>query len=250
MTYSARRSGSPARPTRCRPAGRRSRSPSRPTGACRPASHCSERSSRSTPRPGRTRLLHDQLRPPDPLRRRPGRRPWLERIRGLRANASTLQPRGARRGAELDAGDPDELGARYAALRAPFRASRARRLLRHRPPPRRGDRRGDALARPQPDQRPGGRSSSLSSRRGGSSHRCRGGSRSVGASERFALSTGPPAEARTSRWRTAGRGAGSCRRWGSEAAGAERRCQLSSRTKTTPPTTAASRMERATVIAP
>ena len=41
---------------------------------------------------------------------------------------------------ELDSGDPDDLGARYAALRdAAARPQRARRLLRHRPPPRGGD---------------------------------------------------------------------------------------------------------------
>ena len=37
--------------------------------------------------------------------------PWQERIRGVRANAS------ARSHAELDEGDPGDLGARYAALR-------------------------------------------------------------------------------------------------------------------------------------
>ena len=43
--------------------------------------------------------------------------PWLERIRGLRANASTPQPRRARRGRGLDDGDPADLAERHAALR-------------------------------------------------------------------------------------------------------------------------------------
>ena len=49
--------------------------------------------------------------------------PWLERIRGLRANASTKSHAELDEATELDDGDPDDLGARYAAL-----ASRLPRL--------------------------------------------------------------------------------------------------------------------------
>jgi S-methylmethionine-dependent homocysteine/selenocysteine methylase len=43
---------------------------------------------------------------------------WPERIRGLRANASTMSHAELDEAEELDDGDPDDLGARYAALRA------------------------------------------------------------------------------------------------------------------------------------
>jgi S-methylmethionine-dependent homocysteine/selenocysteine methylase len=43
--------------------------------------------------------------------------PWLERIRGLRANASTLSHAELDEAEELDDGDPADLGRRYAALR-------------------------------------------------------------------------------------------------------------------------------------
>jgi S-methylmethionine-dependent homocysteine/selenocysteine methylase len=43
---------------------------------------------------------------------------WRERILGLRANASTMSHAELDEAEELDAGDPDDLGARYAALRA------------------------------------------------------------------------------------------------------------------------------------
>ena len=43
---------------------------------------------------------------------------WPERIRGLRANASTLSHAELDEAEELDDGDPDDLGDRYAALRA------------------------------------------------------------------------------------------------------------------------------------
>jgi homocysteine S-methyltransferase len=42
--------------------------------------------------------------------------PWLERIRGLRANASTMSHAELDEATELDDGDPADLGARYAAL--------------------------------------------------------------------------------------------------------------------------------------
>jgi S-methylmethionine-dependent homocysteine/selenocysteine methylase len=42
---------------------------------------------------------------------------WRERIRGLRANASTMSHDELDEAEELDDGDPHDLGARYAALR-------------------------------------------------------------------------------------------------------------------------------------
>ena len=42
---------------------------------------------------------------------------WARRIRGLRANASTKSHAELDEAEELDEGDPDDLGARYAALR-------------------------------------------------------------------------------------------------------------------------------------
>ena len=99
-------------------AGRRSRSRSRPTASCRAASRSATRSARSTRRPAAPRLLHDQLRAPDALRARARRRRrWRERIRGLRANASTKSH------AELDEAD----GARRR------RPGRSRRPLRGAP---------------------------------------------------------------------------------------------------------------------
>lgn len=44
--------------------------------------------------------------------------PWTERIRGLRANASTRSHAELDEATELDEGDPADLGARYAALRS------------------------------------------------------------------------------------------------------------------------------------
>ncbi len=43
--------------------------------------------------------------------------PWVRRIHGLRANASTKSHAELDEAEELDIGDPDDLGARYAALR-------------------------------------------------------------------------------------------------------------------------------------
>ena len=43
--------------------------------------------------------------------------PWRERIRGLRANASTMSHAELDEAPELDEGDPADLGARYAGLR-------------------------------------------------------------------------------------------------------------------------------------
>jgi S-methylmethionine-dependent homocysteine/selenocysteine methylase len=47
---------------------------------------------------------------------------WTARIRGLRANASTLSHAELDEAEELDTGDPQDLGAWYAALRAEFPA--------------------------------------------------------------------------------------------------------------------------------
>jgi S-methylmethionine-dependent homocysteine/selenocysteine methylase len=44
--------------------------------------------------------------------------PWRDRIRGLRANASTMSHDELDEAEELDNGDPADLGARYAALRS------------------------------------------------------------------------------------------------------------------------------------
>jgi homocysteine S-methyltransferase len=43
--------------------------------------------------------------------------PWLDRVRGLRANASTLSHAELDEATELDAGDPEDLARRYRALR-------------------------------------------------------------------------------------------------------------------------------------
>ncbi len=43
--------------------------------------------------------------------------PWLERIRGLRANASRRSHAELDESADLDAGNPEELGGQYRALR-------------------------------------------------------------------------------------------------------------------------------------
>src|SRR5215203_1832820 len=47
----------------------------------------------------------------------PAGEPWLPRIRGLRANASTMSHAELDEATELDAGDPDDLARRYRALR-------------------------------------------------------------------------------------------------------------------------------------
>jgi S-methylmethionine-dependent homocysteine/selenocysteine methylase len=47
-----------------------------------------------------------------------GREPWTERIRGLRANASSKSHAELDEAEELDVGDPADLGARYAGLKA------------------------------------------------------------------------------------------------------------------------------------
>jgi homocysteine S-methyltransferase len=46
-----------------------------------------------------------------------GDEPWMERIRGLRANASTMSHAELNEAPELDAGNPAELGRDYAALK-------------------------------------------------------------------------------------------------------------------------------------
>ena len=72
-----------------------------------------------------------------------GDAPWLERIRGIRANASTKSHAELDEATELDAGDPTDLGL---PLPRAARTSAApvdhRRLLRHGPPAHAGDVRG------------------------------------------------------------------------------------------------------------
>ncbi len=74
---------------------------------------------------------------------------WTERIRGLRANASTKSHAELDEAIELDAGDPADLAGRYAALdRVAAQPQRARRLLRHRSPACPGDLRGVGILNP------------------------------------------------------------------------------------------------------
>ena len=156
---------------------------------------------------------------------------------------------------ELDDGDPADLGARYAALTAASRAERARRLLRHRPPPRRRDRRRRSSA-PSPTRawrrfscrrRAVGGRPSPGWRGGSGSGALLAAARQV-RRERSAVRPGGAGERRAAA-RTAGRSPARAA-WGARARRAPpaRRCQLSSRTKTTPPTTAASTMGTTTVI--
>ena len=65
---------------------------------------------------GGARLLHAQLRAPDPLRGRARGAVGAGGSAALRANASS-EPRGTRRGDELDAGDPADLAQRYVGLK-------------------------------------------------------------------------------------------------------------------------------------
>ncbi len=68
--------------------------------------------------------------------------PWLDRVRGLRANASPKSHAELDEAEELDEGDPAELAAGYSGSAAETAESeRRRRVLRHRPPPRRRDQR-------------------------------------------------------------------------------------------------------------
>ena len=70
----------------------------------------------------------------------------LERVRGLRANASTRSHAELDEADELDQGDPDDLAARYRELRPLLPGpQRRRRLLRHRRAPHREDLRGFQL---------------------------------------------------------------------------------------------------------
>ena len=60
----------------------------------------------------------------------------MKRLRGIRANASRMSHAELDNAPELDIGNPLELGGQYAELLPPLPAhQRARRLLRHRPPP-------------------------------------------------------------------------------------------------------------------
>ena len=71
------------------------------------------------------------------------REPWQDRIRGLRANASTKSHAELDEATELDEGDPADLGARYAALRTGLpQLNVLGGCCGNRPPPRPGDLRG------------------------------------------------------------------------------------------------------------
>ena len=91
----------------------------------------------------RARLLHDQLRAPEPFRGvLDTGEPWVEAHprppRQCLASCSHAELDAA---TELDAGSPIELGRQYRELsRRASADQRARRLLRHRPSPCRGDR--------------------------------------------------------------------------------------------------------------
>ena len=68
---------------------------------------------------------------------------WLDRVYGVKANASTKSHAELDESETLDAGDPVDLGRRYSGLRALVSDdAHPGRLLRHRPPPHRGDLRG------------------------------------------------------------------------------------------------------------
>ena len=147
-----------------------------------------------------------RLRPPTSWSTAPTRRTsptcWRtaergrERIRGLRANASTLSHAELDEAEELDDGDPAELGApvRRAAASAPA-AERARRLLRHRPPPRGGDQPGPGPG--DPEARPAGGAQPRSRRRPSPRRRWRRGpnSRSVPRTSGGCCGRGPVATA-------------------------------------------------------
>ena len=65
---------------------------------------------------------------------------WVQRLRGIRANASQRSHAELDQAKDLDAGDPAELGRQYRTLRHEIQSSqRARRLLRDRPSSRRAD---------------------------------------------------------------------------------------------------------------
>ena len=67
--------------------------------------------------------------------------PWVERIGGMRANASRMSHAELDNATELDDGNPVEFGRQFADIRSRLkRHERARRLLRHRPSPHRADR--------------------------------------------------------------------------------------------------------------
>ena len=95
-----------------------SRSRSRPTAACRAATARRRDHAHRRSIAGPSRVLHDQLRAPDALRACAGkRRRGATRIRGLRANASRRSHAELDESTDLDAGDPEELGGEYRALR-------------------------------------------------------------------------------------------------------------------------------------
>jgi homocysteine S-methyltransferase len=69
------------------------------------------------------RVLHGQLRPPEHIEPAlAGGGPWLDRVAGLRANASRRSHAELDEAEELDDGDPEELGLQYHDLRDHLRA--------------------------------------------------------------------------------------------------------------------------------
>ena len=69
---------------------------------------------------------------------------WVERILGIRANASTKSHAELDESTELDIGDTEEFGRLYGELTGAhvFKTKALRGLLRHRHPPHRGDLKG------------------------------------------------------------------------------------------------------------
>ena len=152
MTYRrGGRSASPAPPAAHDVPGGRSRSRSRPTGACPTASRCRAAIERVDAETGGSvaYFMINCAHPSHFAGALEEDGAWRERIGGLRANASAKSHAELDEAEELDEGDPD--GARRRAPRAapaPGRRGGARRLLRHRLPPRRGHRPGlDGLSR-------------------------------------------------------------------------------------------------------
>ena len=92
---------------------------SRPTAGCRAASRWPRRSPRSTRETGAAPAYYMiNCAHPTHFEAVLDGEPWRERIRGLRANASTRSHAELDEATELDEGDPADLAARYAELTA------------------------------------------------------------------------------------------------------------------------------------
>ena len=107
------------------------------------ASRSARRSRRSTPRPAAYPAYYmvNCAHPTHFAARAGAGRGWVARIGGVRANASTDEPRRARRGRRSSTpATPTSWRRQYAELRdAPPAPDGAGRVLRHRPPPHRRD---------------------------------------------------------------------------------------------------------------